>query len=410
MVPGQRPPAAQDLGLMRADRANGLGLVTLENWETAPWNRWSFQHISEIIPSARISRGEGPILDLPADPQAVDYLTFATSAGTIETVAGWLERTYTDGLLVLRHGRIAAERYCNGMSRRTPHLLQSVSKSITGALAGALWGSGLLDMAGVLTDYVPELAGTSFEGATVRQLLDMSCGTRFSEDYDDPESDVRRYESVAGWQPAPGPSSPDLLQYILALPNSREHGEIFEYRSILTDLLGIVLERAADMRFNEALSELIWSQLDADCDAEITVDRHGNPLTDGGICVTLRDLARFGQMIAQYGCLGGRQVVPAAWVQDTLDADEACRRAFAPSEAAMRYPRGHYRNQWWVPDRERRVLLASGIYGQSLYVDLASDVVIAKLSSLPAAADPDVSADTLLAYRAIATALSAAPG
>ena len=410
MAPGQRPSTARDLGLMPADAADGRGSVTLENWQTAPGNRWSYQHVREIIPSARIDRGDVPVTELPANPRGVDDITFATTSGAGEKVSAWLERTYTDGFLVLDRGGIAAERYFNGMTRRTPHLLQSVSKSMTGALAGALLGQGLLDAVGSLTDYVPELATTSFAGATVRHLLDMSCGTRFSEDYDDPDSDIRRYESAAGWQPAGDADGLDLFGYMLALPNVRPHGQVFEYRSILTDLLGIVLQRAADMRFADAMSLFLWGRLGAEHDAEITVDRRGNPMTDGGLSVTVRDLARFGQMILQHGCVDGRQVVPATWVQDTLEADEECRRAFAASDSAIRYPRGHYRNQWWVPDRERRVLLGAGIYGQTLYVDFDADLVIVKVSSLPVALDLDISADTLSACRAIAAALSGTCG
>jgi CubicO group peptidase (beta-lactamase class C family) len=390
--------------------ASGKSLVTLENWQGPPFNRWSYQHMSEIVPSACVRRGTMPSTPLARCPRDLDEVAITRVCDETETVAAWLERTYTDGFIVLHGGRVVAERYFNGMTAQTRHLLQSVSKSITGILAGSLWGQGLLDEGTPLTAYMPELAGTSFAGATVRHVLDMSCGTRFSEDYDDPDADIRRYESAAGWQPAQAGASTDLLSYMLELPNARPHGGLFEYRSILTDLLGILLERAAGMRFADALSHFVWSNIGAEHDAEITVDRHGNPMTDGGISTTVRDLARFGQMVLQYGCAEGRQIVPAAWLQDTLVADEECREAFARSESAARYPRGHYRNQWWVPDGSRRVLLGAGIYGQTLYVDFEAGVVVVKLSSLPVPLDLSISADTLSACRAIARALSAKDG
>jgi len=322
---------------------------------------------------------------------------------------------------VLHRGRIVTEQYFNGMERDTPHLLQSISKSITGGVVGALVGKGRLDPGRPVTDYVPELAGTSFEGATVRHLLDMSAGTRFSEEYDDPDSDVSLYEGAVGWRPVGCDEDElDLLAYVVGLPNHREHGGLFEYRSILTDVLGIVVERVSGLRFAQAMSELLWSQLGAGYDAEITVDRHGFALTDGGISMTLRDLARFGQLYLQSGCWEGHQVVPASWVNDTRYADDECRRAFAASNDARRlgfcdpaeavcYTKAHYRNCWWVVDPQLGVLLGSGIYGQSLYVNMFANAVVAIVSSQPKPFDGDGAGDVLQACAAISSALAILP-
>jgi CubicO group peptidase (beta-lactamase class C family) len=395
---------------MPADR-----LVNLSNWQGPPHNRWSFQHVGQLIPSARISRGDGPVLELPVELRDVDDLPFRTAAGATSTLRAQLEASYTDGFLALHHGRIVAEQYGNGMTQSTRHLLQSVSKSLTGSLAGALVGSGALDPGGSVTDYVPLLRGTSFEGASVRHLLDMTAGTRFSEDYEDPASDVRRYEIAAGWQPSDGEPGIDLAEYIAALPNRSAHGEAFAYRSILTDVLGMVVEGASGERFADAMSSLLWSRMGAEHDAEVTVDRHGNALCDGGVSVTLRDLARFGELHLRDGRLGGVQVLPAAWVADTRFADAACREVFISSLAAEQSdrspaqqacaPRGHYRNQWWVLDPGAGIMMGSGIYGQYVYVDAALDVVLVKVSSLPRPLDPAIAADTLRAFASLAARL-----
>jgi CubicO group peptidase (beta-lactamase class C family) len=216
---------------------------------------------------------------------------------------------------------------------------------------------------------------------------------------------VRRYEIAAGWQPAAdGQPGLDLAAYIGTLPNRSAHGEAFAYRSILTDVLAMVLEGASAERFADAMSGLVWSRMGAEHDAEITVDRHGNAMSDGGISVTLRDLARFGQLYLLGGSLSGQQVLPAAWVADTRFADEACRGLFLASLKAARAmwspaqqacaPRGHYRNQWWVLDPGAGIMMGSGIYGQYVYVDAARDVVLAKLSSLPRPLDPTIAART----------------
>jgi hypothetical protein len=400
----QSPPTAAQLGLMQGDPVPPDRLVTLDRWQGWPWNRWSYQHVDEILRCEPVRRGDRTSA-LPSGHAELSSVTFTTGAGESVSLDTFLERTCTDGFLVLREGRVVAEQYANGMTPSTRHLLQSVSKSVTGVIAGILAGRGLLDPARLLTEYMPELGGSSFEGATVRQVLDMTTGTRFSEDYDDPGSDVRRYEGAAGWR-SPGPDDDeDLLAYVLTLRNHRAHGDVFEYRSILTDLLGMVVERAGGDRFARLAAELLWAPLGAEYDAAITVDRSGNPMTDGGFAMTLRDLARFGRLLLERGVALGRQVVPASWIEDTRHADRTCLEAFARSESASRYPKGHYRNQWWVPDRKAGILLAAGIYGQFLYLDMPAQVAVAKVSTLPFALDLDVSADHRRAFAAVVEAL-----
>jgi CubicO group peptidase (beta-lactamase class C family) len=394
------------------------GVVTLSNWQRAPFNRWSFRHVAQLVPSARVERGEGPVLGLPPDPVSLDDVRFQTQSGGWQSLGDFLTSTSTDGFVALRGGRVAAEIYFEGMTPSTRHLLHSVSKSLCGTVAGALIGTGVLRADDLVTDHVPEFEATSFEDATVRHLLDMTAGTRFSEDYDDPAADVRAYERAAGWQPAAPGEQLDLAGYVAALPNERGHGELFEYRSILTDVLGLVLERAGRAPLAELTSRLIWRQMGAEYDAEVTVDRAGNPMADGGFSVTLRDLARLGQLWLQGGCVLGRQIVPYDWVGDTRFADDVCRRIFLASPEAARAlcppldpacePLGHYRNQWWVLDPSRGTLLAAGIYGQYLYIDISAGVVLAKLSSLPDPLDLEVSADSLAAFAAVTERLASA--
>ena len=241
------------------------------------------------------------------------------SAGQELTIADLLAQTCTDGFLVLHRGRIVTEQYFNGMAPDTPHLLMSVSKSVTSAVAGVLAGRGQLDVSAPVTAIVPELAGTSFDGATVQHLLDMRAGTAFNEEYADLEADVRTYERVYLWRPPDGrPVPEDAIAYFATLRNDGPHGGPFRYRSILTDVLAWVIERAAGARLHELIAAELWQPMGAEFDAEITVDAHGNPMADGGICVTLRDAARFGQLYLRRGQREGQEVVPAWWVDDTV--------------------------------------------------------------------------------------------
>src|SRR6202043_739029 len=321
--------------------------VTLANWQDPPFNPWAVQHVRELIPTARIARASGPAWELPRSER--DVLGFRFRSGDRElSIAELLGETYTDGFLVLHQGRILAEHYFNDLAPDVPHLLMSVSKSVTSAVAGVLAGRGELDVSARGEEVVPELGGTSFAGAAVQDLLDMRAGTRFDESYDNPEADVRTYERVYLGRPDDGrPRPADPPGYFATLSNDGPHGGPFRYRSILTDVLAWVIERAAGARLHQLIARELWQPMGAQFDAEITADPRGNPMADGGICAALRDLARFGQLFLQRGQVAGRPIVPAAWVEDTIRGAPDGARAFGGADRPPGYPPGaHYRNCW----------------------------------------------------------------
>jgi CubicO group peptidase (beta-lactamase class C family) len=381
--------------------------VTLANWQEPPFNRWAFQHIRELIPTARISRGPGPVWELPRAERDVLGIVFRSQDREL-SVADMLAESYTDGFLVLHRGRIVAEHYFNGLAPDVPHLLMSVSKSVTSALAGVLVGRGDLTVTDKVEDVVAGLRGTSFEGATVQDLLDMRAGTFFDENYENVEAHVRDCERVYLWRPDDGrPRPADALGYFATLTNDGPHGGPFRYRSILTDVLAWVLERAAGARLHQLLARDLWQPMGAEFDAEVTIDGRGNPMADGGICATLRDAARFGQMYLQRGVARGRPVVPADWVDDTIRGAPDGAEAFLAGEGATGYPAGaHYRNFWWVREPAVPFFQASGINGQNVFVHVPSQTVVAKLSTWPTALSPAV-VPTRDAVLAIASALQA---
>jgi CubicO group peptidase (beta-lactamase class C family) len=428
-------PPGNDQQLMAGVPPFAAGaLVTLGNWQDPPFNRWAFQHIRELIPTARISRGDGSPLRLPRAERDLGGLEFRSGEREL-TVAQMLAETYTDGFLVLHHGKIICEQYFNGMGPDTPHLLMSVSKSVVSTVAGILVSQGVLDVSAQVEKIVPELAGTSFEGATVQHLLDMRAGTHFDESYDNPESDVRTYERVYLWRPdGPELRPGDALAYFATLHNDGEHGGAFRYRSILTDALGWVLEKAGGARLHELIARLVWQPMGAEFDAEITVDAHGNAMADGGVCATLRDLGRFGQLFATGGRAGsgdspderstdgvgerpadsagdrvvpvpGASLVPSDWVRDMIAGAPDGPEAFVAAGDAPGFPAGaHYRNCWWVREPAVPFFHASGINGQNVFVHVPSQTVVAKLSTWPTALSSKIRVTTDAA-RAIAEAL-----
>ncbi len=375
--------------------------VTLANWQDPPFSRWAFQHVRELVPTARIAGAAGPAL--PRAERDIANLAFRCD-GRDWTIGEFLAASHTDGFLVLHRGRVVAEHYGNGLTPQTPHLLMSVSKSVVSAVAGILAGRGVLDPAAEAAAIVPELAGTSFAGATVQHLLDMRAGTRFSEDYSDPAADVRRYEQVYLWRPHDGgPLPPDALSYFATLGNDGPHGGPFRYRSILTDVLAWVIERAAGRRLHELITGELWQPMGAEYDAEITLDARGNPLADGGICATLRDLGRFGQLFTG----GGPGIVPPAWIADTVRGAADGAAAFTGGDNPPGYPAGaHYRNCWWVREPGLPLFHASGIYGQHVFVHQPAEMVVVKLSCWPDPLSQDLLRLTVAAVGAIAAALA----
>src|SRR4051812_10176375 len=384
---------------------------TMAHWQFGPENRWSFQHVREIVRTARVARSpRGPRTLLAGDPLDLGARVHRVD-GSATTVSELLDETYTDAFLALSDGRVASELYLNGMAADTPHLLMSVSKSIVSAVCSVLVGRGQLDVDAPLTAYVPEFADSGYAGATVRNLLDMRSGIHFSEDYLDTEAEVRQLEQVIGWAPRTMPDLPhSLYDWLATLPAKSAHGGPFEYRSCETDVLGWVCERASGVRMPELIADLVWAPLRTEHDMDAGIDPAGAVLHDGGLACSLRDLGRFGQMVADHGTVPGdgdvdeHQVVPAWWIRDTLHGGPDSREAFAVSKDDTRMPGGMYRNQFWVPFPDEEVLLCLGIHGQMVYMDLSRRFVGVKLSSWPYPQDATLFGNTIAIMRTLAAA------
>ncbi|MCR5858247.1 serine hydrolase [Mesorhizobium sp. J428] len=372
------------------------------DWDRPPWNRWSFQHIREILPTVEVWKGSGHASRLPRAERDLDMLAVRSVPGASSTLAGLLDETFTDGFLVLKDGAVVYERYFNGMTPRTLHLSQSMAKSITSCVAGILVGRGLLDPSRKVTDYLPELADTAWKGATLQQVLDMTSGVHFSEEYTDPYSEIGQIDVASGWKPVPPGADPgfkwpahvwELILTLKAL--DRPHGEAFDYRSIETDVLAFAMERVTGRRLAQLVSDELWQKLGCEESACFTVDSAGYALADGGFNATLRDYGRFGQMVLDKGA----GIVPAEWI-------DASRSGVHGPQFSTHMPQASYRNQFWIEDPRTRNLQCRGVFGQLIHVNFDARVVTVKLSSWPDFTSPELSAATLSAVHAIAEALS----
>jgi hypothetical protein len=400
-------PTAEELGLMRGNPPPPDRLVTLENWMFPPFNRWGLQHVGELVPLAPVRRGDD-VWQLPEAGRDLGGVSFEVD-GEPWTIDEMLGAIATDGICVLHEGSVVWERYLNGMDVRSRHLCFSVTKSITATLAGILLGPGALDPDGLVVDLIPELTGTPWEGATVRHLLDMRAGIRWDEAYEDRSGDVASYRHAIGWWPRPRAGAPaDAYDLLARLEADRPHGGAFEYRTPLTAMLGWVCERAGGDRLPALLSRELWQPLGAENDAAIAVDPHGNAVAGSGFNTTVRDLARFGELWRLGGRTpDGRQLVPEAWVRDTLVGGPDSREAFAaqPDGPDPEWPDGFYRNKWWVLDPSRPLFSAIGIHGQFATIDGGAGLVVAMFSSRAVADDDGGFRLFMAGVRAIGEAL-----
>lgn len=347
----------------------------LSNWRVSPHSRWAFHNVEKIIPVATVKAGGDP-MPLPSTPRDLSGFQ-VKSRGTAYDLKQMLTATASDGIVVLHDGKIVFEDYANGTTADTQHIIMSATKSMTGLLAGMLKARGLLDTDALVSDYVEEVTLTAYQGATIQQLLDMRTGIQLDE------RGLRDYALAAGWDRAePGEQSGDLHSFYCAMTaQPHPHGGPFAYISANTDLLGWAIERAAEKPFADLLSELLWKPMGATHDAWITVDPKGAPRCTGGLCMTVRDFARIGNLIANDGKRGDTEIVPLGWIEDiACNGDRAAWKAgeFAQGFAGMDMT---YRNSWYVDNETPQVLFAMGIHGQNLFVDRANRIVIAKVSS-----------------------------
>jgi CubicO group peptidase (beta-lactamase class C family) len=357
-------------------RPDGL---TRDSWQEWPHNRWAYHHIDEVLETRTVGRGPGPVLELsygePLETPGLDERLVAS---------------HTDALLVLHGREIRLECYLNGMTPESRHLLQSVSKSMTSAVFGRYVAAGSIDVTAPVSQYVAALRGSAYDDATVQHTLDMTVAVAYDEAYADPQSELQTHDRASGWR-APHPGDPSgIREFLTTLRKDGEHGRAFQYCSANTDVLAWILEEVTGRPLHELLSTDLWAPMGAEFDALATVDSEDFVLASGGVCVTLRDLARFGRLVLDGGTVDGREVVPRTWIGDVRGGGSPATDldAMPPWHAG-----GSYRDQFWLTGDEHGCVFGAGIYGQCVWMNPQTDTVVAKLSTFEEADDDEVFAD-----------------
>ncbi len=373
--------------------------ASLANWRQAPHNKWAFQNIRQLITTdnIRASREAKPFVDAHTD--IFESKNFDCVDGkNLDTI---LRESFTDSLVVLRRDNRIWQWQATHCDIEKPHIIFSVSKSITAMLAGILVDQGVLDTDKSLLHYLPGVKGSAYEDCSLQQLLDMQVALVFDESYLDMTGDFRRYRDATGWNPAdqnnPGPN---LETFLYGLKKSEaNHGEVFCYNSPNSDLLGLLIERTAGASYAELLSSLIWQPLGAQSDGYVTVDRSFLARGAGGICVTVNDLAAVGQLMLNRGAAAGRQMISEQWINDTTTAGSY--GAWQKGDFVEFLPEGRYRNQWYQPGDADGSFMALGIHGQWLYINPAVEIIIAKMASQPEPLDDRLDRQTLAVFAEI---------
>lgn len=371
-------------------------------------NHYSFQHMQELFPSSDIPKGQVPIFPLTSSLKELNDLKFVytnpKSKKSVEkTLKAMLAETNTDAFIVMKDGIIVTEQYFNGQNSQTRHQMMSVTKSIFGLLAATLVAEGQLDPKKKVIEYIPELKQSAYGDATVEQVMNMTVGVKYSEDYLDPKAEVNEYMRSLGMGTLNINPNFGIRNFLTTLKKQGNHGDTFKYATVNTDVLCWLVERATQESSSKLIEQRLWSKMGMERDAFILVDAQSVPSCGGGFNATARDLARFGQLILQKGNFNKQQLISAEAIESIKKGGD--RKAFAQSiEGRSNYfpPTASYKNQFWSFGE---AFSAIGIFGQWIYINPKQNVVIVKQSSLPLPDDSEMTAYHYKTFEEIVKAL-----
>ena len=393
---------ADEMGLMQGFPPAPEKQVDKSALLKAPQNRWAYQNMRMLYPSANIPAADAAIPITKSIDGAIERLQIQKPGGVTVDVETWLKETYTDAVVVIHGDRIVFERFLNGMDSQQPHQMMSVTKSFGGLFGLLAVADGLVSEEAKVSTVIPELPESgAFGDATFGQVLNMTNSMDFSEDYADPESGIVHYGIVLGlMDPVAGRSyAPNMYEYLPTLGKdpAHAHGEVFHYQTPKTDVVNWVTNRVTGKSLQDDLYDRLWSKLGTDGEAYVLLDKNGTLFAGGGLNATPYDLARFAMMMLNDGkSPTGQQLVPPAVIQSLSDGADRTAFQNGPNGAAgsngadglMAGGDWSYRAQWWVrhtPGRE--AFTALGINGQWIYIAVDRNVAIIKQSSQPVSSD-----------------------
>jgi len=355
--------------------------IDLSNWQEPANRNYGYRHVVEILPSTqKISRGECGVHSL--NPNDVDISSVSVEYRQRDMqLEEFLFESHCDGFIVLKGDDIIYENH-RRMTSEERHLCQSVSKTTICSVIGGLITEGVIDVEQTVDYYLPEV-GSGFNGVKIQNLLDMNVGLKFTEDFTNPDSDIHDYEIVSLWRPERDNLGKNgQLSYICGIEHDPDLllNDVTQYLCPNTDTLVCIIERTTGKPFTTVFEENIYSHIGAQADAYFSVDSQGTAIGSGGLIIGLRDLARYGQVFANYGVANdGAQVIPRYWLDDCLDTSKGTNYYVGNSYK--------YHNQM---TSNGRAFCHLGIGGQMIYANPETKVVVIQFSTLTSLSCGDI--------------------
>ncbi len=369
-----------------------------------PALRYSVNHIRELYPTRAVEAGAKKFKFKSKIDRQIESITFVPwNEKQPVTWNDFLERNYTDGIIILHKGKIVYEKYPSGLKQNGVHSAMSVSKSFTGILASILIDEGIINPEKLVTDYIPELQDSGFAGATVRNVLDMTTAIEYSEDYTNPNAEVWKFSASGNvYRPADYSGPKNYYEYIKTvkkIPN-QEHGQLFGYKTVNTELTGWIISRVTGKSITQLLSEKIWKPMGANYDGFYQVGTAGIAFAGGGFSLNLRDMALFGELLRNGGKQKGKQILTKKAVLEVSQGGS--QDAFKNSGEYPLLKGWSYHNMWWITNNSHKAFMARGVHGQAIYIDPKAQMVIARFASNPLASNKYIDPISIPAYEAIA--------
>jgi CubicO group peptidase (beta-lactamase class C family) len=349
----------------------------------------NFRNMGNIFPSKLIRSSKTPY---HFKEKLHDLNIFYEFNNKRNRMSELLRRTETNGIVVLKNNTIVYEKYFQGNTHLDKNTSWSLAKSFTSALVGiAITDGHVSSVNDLVTKYLPELKQSGYRNVPIKHILQMSSGVNFSENYDEPSSDINELLPKLFLQ------MKSIKQVVRDFPSERRSGESFHYMSLDAQILGLLVERATGQSISTYFENKLWNPLGAEADAFWLTDNHKTELTFCCVNAILRDYAKFGLLYLNNGYFNGKQIVPQAWVKESVIPDSPYLKAGVTSEE---YGRWGYQYQWWIPIGSEGDYSAVGVWGQYIYINPQANLVIVKASS--GITTPKEDNEVIALFRAIA--------
>ncbi len=361
------------------------GRLDLNQWDSAPYNRWGFNNLDKILPTALVAHKPKSVSPLGKSAVSLGGVSFHTNRGKKTTIDEMLNHQYIDNLLVWHRGQLVFEEYRGFSGPNIPHLSQSVGKSLTAMVALALKSGGVINCHEQVQAIFPQCKNSGYDGVTLQHLMDMRSGIDWNETYNQypVQGDSLTLDIASGWKPynPQMPTERDNLSYCLT-PRKRAQtpGADMVYRSLDTEMLGRCLEKITGKTLPALTSEYIWQKMGAEQDSYYAVDSLGVAPASGGHCAIARDYVRMGLIMMNGGYFKQNQIINEEYVVDTYNARPY---NFVKNHPEL-YPCGAYKNCYWHYEAGQSII-AVGVFGQCIFIDRVNQCIVVKMATYPRA-------------------------